>query len=171
MASTWEETLIDIKKGCDSNAEALKTIAQKLQKRHYIIGIPALALSLLSGATIVTAIDVVGLRIALGIISLISIVSSGITTFINYGKRAEKSSEISGRYKALSHDIDEILLFPPNTAVKKKTILTNVHATLDKILKDTKPYLLTGIEEEFKLFSNPKITSESNNFFSKTNNH
>ena len=85
--------------------------AKPLVRANYLLGVPVVALSALVGTSIFATLQEqadVGIRIAVGIVSVLAAFLSGLQTFLRFSEGAEKHRGVATRYGALRREIEMI---------------------------------------------------------------
>jgi hypothetical protein len=107
--------------------------AKRLERRHYLLGVPIIVLSALVAACIFADLPRVW-SIAVAVAALISAVLASLQLFIRFVERAERHRHVATRYGALIKSIDESLAF--STDVTQQERLSSVSAALRKTWDD-----------------------------------
>lgn len=101
-----------------------KKLADAYNRRYYGFGIPTTILSALVSSGVFASIQdcscdpsiycqaSIWIRLACGIISLVTMILSACTLFLNYQARSEQHKASSDSYEILAREIDSILILP-----------------------------------------------------------
>ena len=128
--------------------------ARRLQRRHLMLGVPAIMLSTIVGASVFATLskqtdqqvfDVLGLftigaphlRLVLGFLSVTAAVLTGLQTFLKLSELAEKHRLAGARFANLKHRIEMLASFPPPTDAETKATLENIEAAWSKLREDS----------------------------------
>jgi hypothetical protein len=111
--TTFEEWDRRVTRAVEAHYES----AKKLQRHHHTLGIIALVIVALLGAT--KEVKTEGVYSAIFyLVSVTAAILVGLQTFLKYGERAEKHKEVASNYGALRRQIEY---------VSKKTFTDNNH--------------------------------------------
>lgn len=119
---TLRETLEKTLAKCRYFREAHYAASVRMRRNHYRIGIPAVVLSAVVGTTVFGALEHtlhLGIRIAVGAVSVGVAVLTAIQTFLRFGERAEAHRVASAKYESLSNEIRLLMAVPPNDVEEK----------------------------------------------------
>lgn len=102
-------------------------------KYHYSIGLPATILTLIAGATLLTESVNPTIKIAVGVIGLISAIFTGVQTFYSFSKRSETHKSVSAQLGQIRRTIDVLLAFPPDTDEKKAAAIKELNENIANV--------------------------------------
>lgn len=126
--------------------------SRKYKSRHYIFGIPATMLSAFVSTGVLATFRKCDncddlnsarceadqwIRLAIGLISLISIGLTAFMTFINYQEKAEEHKKASGDYESLYRHLESILEIPGVYRGDPITILQSIRDRYDALVKSS----------------------------------
>lgn len=138
LSTQWTPDVIQLLKDwrarAGTSSEAHYALATSLVRSNIRFGVPVVALTTLVGTTVFATLqkpDVnLGLRIAVGMISVLAAVLASLQTFLRFGERAEKHRVAAERWASTRREIDALLALTtrPNLAS-----LGDPKPSLDKI--------------------------------------
>ncbi len=126
--------------------------SRKYKSRHYIFGIPATMLSAFVSTGVLATFRKCDncddlnsarceadqwIRLAIGLISLISIGLTAFMTFINYQEKAEEHKKASGDYESLYRHLESLLEIPGVYRGDPLTILQSIRDRYDSLVKSS----------------------------------
>lgn len=136
--------------------------SRKYSRRHYIFGIPAT----LIGATVATGIlstfrncddcdDLsspkcqidVWIRLAAGLVALVSAALTAFQTFMNYQAEAKNHKDAADEYSALRREINSTLLIPGPYRGDPPTVLSGFRRNYDDLIRNS-PSIPKKFEED-----------------------
>jgi len=120
------------------------TTSQQLAKANYLFGIPTAVLSAVLGtailATIPESVDI-NLKIAVGLVSLLTAAFAIIHTLLRLEERAEKHRKIGARCAALIREIDDTLAYSKKGRNIPRDSVKSIRERYDEVSLDTRPLL------------------------------
>ena len=120
--------------------DAHHTAAGFLDRRHYWLGIPSIALSTLVGTAIFASLQAnpgVIVQIIVGLASVSAAVLASLQTFLRFSERAEKHRVAGVRYGAIMRELEELLLVPPESVEELRRRIEDIRIRWDKLNEDT----------------------------------
>lgn len=138
------------KRQIDARRKGHMKLSQQYDKRHYLLGVPATALTTVTTTgTLTTFQDCSSnstgsfwctsaewIRLAIGIIGIIAVVLTGILTFMNFQKTSQDHKKAADQYESLSGTIDSILSIPRVLRGNPVDRLKLIRDQYDGILKE-----------------------------------
>ena len=104
-----------------------------------LLGVPSVALSAAAGtalfATLQKKSTSVGLRLAIGLVSVLAGVLAALQTFLGYGERADRHRAAASAYGAVRREIEQYHAVSPGNAEDMEAAMQAVRARLDQITK------------------------------------
>jgi hypothetical protein len=103
---------------------------------HYYVGLPASVLAAIVGTTVFASLDAavdVKLKFLVGLISVLTAISTGLQTFLRYPERAERHRKAAGEYAAIRREIERNLVFPDHA---KFEVVDQIRKRIDGIGAD-----------------------------------
>jgi hypothetical protein len=91
--------------------------AARLERRHYWIGFPAVILSAAVGTSVFASLETqvdLRIKIAVGMLSVVAAILTGLQTFWRFSERAEKHRQTAANYAGLRRNIEEYIASPGN---------------------------------------------------------
>lgn len=139
-ASEWRNLLTDWKGRVTVYQTGQYEKANRLEKLHYRLGIPATIFAAIAGTTAFTnlAKDTFSFKAQVTVVtvSVIAAVLTAVQTFVNYGQRSEKSRTASNLLGAVRKDIDILEKFPPATDREMREKLQELNSKITDASKD-----------------------------------
>ena len=113
LSTQWTPDVIQLLKDwrarAGTSSEAHYVLATSLVRSNIRFGVPVVALTTLVGTTVFATLqkpDVnLGLRIAVGMISVLAAVLASLQTFLRFGERAEKHRVAAERWASIRREI------------------------------------------------------------------
>ena len=112
MTNTPQELINDWQARIDINQKAHWVCLERLDKIHFIIGLSAIILSTLAGATLLIGTENLYVRFTAGVIGLLAAVLAGIQTFYNHARRSGMHRAASTLLGHLRHEIEGLERLP-----------------------------------------------------------
>jgi hypothetical protein len=112
--------------------------AKRFQRLHYLVGVPAVALSAIVGTTVFATLQKqVGLRIQLlvGGISLLAAVLAVLQTFLGFSARAEQHKSVAAAYGAIRRRLETLVTLPVELRGDIAETVKLVEIELDNLAK------------------------------------
>lgn len=118
--------------------EMHERLATKCMKWHYGLGIPAVAIAAISGASALIELAVANVfaKIFIGISGLTISVLTGIQTFLQLAGTAERHRLTSVRCKSLIRELELQRMYPPKSNQEGHSRMQAIHATYSDMEKD-----------------------------------
>jgi hypothetical protein len=119
--SPWTATVLDLlrdwERRASESAEAHYELATRLSKSNIRFGVPVVALTTIVGTSVFASISSThvntGLRVAIGLLSVLAAVLASLQTFLRFGERAEKHRTAAEHWASIRREIDEKLALHP----------------------------------------------------------
>ncbi|HEY2396421.1 MAG TPA: SLATT domain-containing protein [Rudaea sp.] len=114
--------------------------ARHFERRHYLIGVPALVLSTAVGTTVFAALqkDVyVAIQFTTGAASVLAAILTGLQTFLGYNQRAAKHQSAGAAYAALIREIHQEQAFPLSEVNQLRGFVEKVRTRFDALSKES----------------------------------
>ncbi len=127
------ETIDDWNLRIEAHQRAHSVAAESLDRRHYLIGLPATILTAIAGGTLLSDTTIVAVRIAAGIVGLLSAVLTAVQTFYSFAKRAETHRTTSAQLGEVRRALEILKQFPPAKPELQKKAIQEISARLAKI--------------------------------------
>jgi hypothetical protein len=108
--------LQDWRRRAGASADAHFEQATRLARANLRFGVPVVALTTLVGTGVFASLQHqvnIGLKIAVGIASVLAAVLAALQTFLRFGERAERHRSAAELWAALRREIDEMLALHP----------------------------------------------------------
>jgi hypothetical protein len=133
--------------------------ARYFERRHLMLGLPAILLSTIVGTTIFATISKdqnIAVQIVAGILSVAAAMLTALQTFLKYSELAEKHRLAGAKFAALKHQIELLSIFPPASDAELKTGLQAIEADWAKLREEspTLPPRIWGRIESSITFEN-----------------
>jgi hypothetical protein len=109
------------------------TAESKYSKLHYLIGIPAATFAAIVGTSVFASLETnvdIRIKIALGAISIIAAILTGLQTFLRYPEKAERHRKTAVDYGSIRREIEQQLVYP-NTI--SDASVNNIRKRLDEV--------------------------------------
>ncbi len=111
--------------------------ASRYARMARLLGVPSVALSAAAGtalfATLQKESTSVGLRLAIGLVSVLAGVLAALQTFLGYGERADRHRAAASAYGAVRREIEQYHAVSPGNAEDMEAAMQAVRARLDQI--------------------------------------
>ncbi len=127
-----------------------RLMADRLRRRHLLIGIPVVVLTTLVGTSAFASmqntrsdsittggIDSDAILLAVGLISVLAAVLSSLQTFLRYATRGEGHRIAALRYESLRREMAETLALPREVRGAPDRDLDNVRGKMDRYSKES----------------------------------
>lgn len=132
-----EALLYDWHNRAASAQEAHYRLASQCRRRNVQLGIPAVVLSSMVGTSLFATLskDSVssGLRVAVGVVSVLAAVLVGLQTFLRFGERAEKHVVAADWYSAVRREAATLLALPPEAREPPRETLDRVRKEMSRV--------------------------------------
>lgn len=113
-------------------------LATNLRRRNLALGIPVVILSAIVGTALFASLAAssdsfpLGLRLAVGSVSLLAAVLAAIQTFLRFAERSERHAQAADWYSAIRREIDELLALPVDKRGESKRTLDSLRKEFNK---------------------------------------
>jgi hypothetical protein len=113
-------------------------LATNLRRRNLALGIPVVILSAIVGTSLFASLAAstesfpLGMRLAVGTVSLIAAVLAAIQTFLRFAERSERHAQAADWYSAIRREIDELLALPTDKRGESKRTLDGLRKEFNK---------------------------------------
>jgi hypothetical protein len=121
MPSPWTPTVLQLLREWGARAGASSDThyanASRLSRANVRFGVPVVALTTLVGTSVFATLQhsvSLGLRVAVGMVSVLAAVLASLQTFLRFGERAEKHRAAAEAWASLRREIDEMVALHPN---------------------------------------------------------
>ena len=114
--------------------------ARMFERRHFWIGVPAIALSTLVGTTVFAALrkDVhLSVQLGAGCASVLAAILTALQTFLGYSERATKHEAAGANYAALIREIHQQRAFPSPTVDELRKFVDHIRIRFDTLSKES----------------------------------
>ncbi len=129
MIADWKERI-------DRRQRAHFYVAEKFNKYHYAIGLPATICAAVAGATLFTEVSDARVRMAVGAIGLIAAVLSAIQTFYSHAKRGEQHRTSAAQLGRVRREIEIFEQFTPQSKKEQEEKIREINEAMAKIEED-----------------------------------
>jgi hypothetical protein len=112
----WHRVLSDWKERISLYQTAQYDKAVSLERRHYILGVPATIFAAIAGTTVFANLNKgfsTEARVTVAVVSILTAALTGTQTFLNYGKRAETCRSVVSRLGSIRREIDVLEIQVP----------------------------------------------------------
>lgn len=143
LDSPWTASVLQLLKDWESRAasssEAHYALATRLSKSNIRFGIPVVALTTFVGTSVFATLQEhvnVGLRVVVGMLSVLAAVLASLQTFLRFGERAEKHRAAAELWSSIRREIDEMLALHPTYLASRgdpKQYLDDLRRKMDEI--------------------------------------
>jgi hypothetical protein len=141
--SPWTSNVLDLLRDWESRAasssEAHYALATRLSKSNIRFGVPVVALTTFVGTSVFATLQEhvnVGLRVVVGMLSVLAAVLASLQTFLRFGERAEKHRASAELWASIRREIDEMLALHPTYLASRgdpKQYLDELRRKMDEI--------------------------------------
>jgi len=138
-ASAWiaetEQLLQDWRSRVYAAQSAYYMMAERLRRWNYWLGISVVIVSSLVGTTIFTNLEKgvdYGTRIAVGTVSILAAVLSGLQTFLRLAENATHHDTAADWYSAIRRDIEQLLALPRELRGDPKVCLDSIRKEMNR---------------------------------------
>ena len=114
--------------------------AQRFERMHYLLGVPAVVLSTAVGTTVFAALrkDLdVPIQIATAAGSFSAAILTALQTFLGYNQRAVKHQQAGAAYASLIRRIHEQLAFPASQPEELQRFVAVLRARFDTLSRES----------------------------------
>lgn len=144
-----QDLITDWQARIDINQKAHWISLERLDRMHFVIGLSAIILSTLAGATLLIGSGSLFVRSLVGSIALVSAVLSGVQTFYNHARRSGMHRAASTQLGNLRREIEVLEKLPPRYLKTQNEILLNIAERMVRI-EETAPHVDRGILKEIR---------------------
>ncbi|TML58078.1 MAG: SLATT domain-containing protein [Actinobacteria bacterium] len=147
LPSPWTPAVLELLKDWRARAATTSSqhyrLASSLARLNIRFGIPVVVLTTFVGTSVFATLQTdvhVGLRIGLGLISVLAAVLASLQTFLRFGERAEKHRASAELWAALRREIDEMLALHPTYLASRgdpKQYLDDLRRRMDEIAQQS----------------------------------
>jgi hypothetical protein len=110
--------------------------AEKLRRRHYLLGIPAVLLSSIAGTAIFADLGSgewsLPIRLMAASVSILAAVLAGLQTFLRPSQAAAENGFAADWFAAIRRDIEQVEALPRNLRGDAKTCLDSIRKEINK---------------------------------------
>lgn len=121
------------------SAKAHGRAARRLQRQHYLLGIPTIIMTAIVATAIFASLATSAAawaKVVVGTLTISATVLSSIQTFLDLGPRSESHKQAETALLAYCKEIETLFLFPPDGSSAEKR-LTELTARWHKIMTDS----------------------------------
>ena len=114
--------------------------ARRFEHLHLWLGLPAIALSTLVGTTVFSSLEKtadVRLQIAVGLLSVVAAVLTGLQTFLRYSEPAERHRIAGAKFANLKHRIELLSTLPPANDLDLRASLEVIEESWAKLREES----------------------------------
>jgi hypothetical protein len=138
MTNTPQDLINDWQARIDINQKAHWVCIERLDKIHFVIGLSAIILSTLAGATLLIGTENLYVHFLAGLIGLLAAVLAGIQTFYNHARRSGMHRAASTQLGQLRREIAALEKLPQKYLKTQTEILLHISDRLVKV-EETAP--------------------------------
>jgi hypothetical protein len=141
--SPWTPNVLALLRDWESRAasssEAHYALATRLSKSNIRFGVPVVALTTFVGTSVFATLQEhvnIGLRVLVGMLSVLAAVLASLQTFLRFGERAEKHRASAELWSSIRREIDEMLALHPTYLASRgdpKQYLDELRRKMDEI--------------------------------------
>jgi hypothetical protein len=142
MTTGWATSETDLAREWGKRAAAAQHahyfLATELRRRNLALGIPVVILSAIVGTALFASLAAstdsfpLGMRLAVGSVSLLAAVLAAIQTFLRFAERSERHAQAADWYSAIRREIDELLALPADKRGESKKTLDGLRKEFNK---------------------------------------
>lgn len=136
MDQKIQKLIDDWKQRVNDNQKANYALAIKHNKYHYWIGLPAIILTTIAGATLLAEAQEPRIRITVGIVGIIAAILSAIQTFYSHAKRAENHRFVASQLVHVRRDIEIFERFVPDSKSEREQRIREIDERISQIEND-----------------------------------
>lgn len=133
MPNNPQDLINDWQARIDLNQKAHWICLERLDRLHFSIGLAAVILSTLAGATLLIGTDDLIIRSFAGLIALTAAVLAGIQTFYNHARRSGIHRAVSTQLSNLRREIEALEKLPLKYLKTQDEMLLNIADRLVRI--------------------------------------
>lgn len=114
--------------------------ARRFERLHLWLGLPAIALSTLVGTTVFSSLEKtadVRLQIAVGLLSVVAAVLTGLQTFLRYAELGERHRMAGAKFANLKHRIELLSTLPPASDLELRSALESIEDAWSKLREES----------------------------------
>jgi hypothetical protein len=133
------ELLNDWCRRADASAETHYAMANRLSSSNIVLGVPVVVLTTFVGASVFATLQenvATGLRIFVGVVSVLAAVLASLQTFLRFGERTEKHRVAAEKWAAIRREITEMLALHPTYLASRgdpKDYLDKLRTRMDEV--------------------------------------
>ncbi len=141
--SPWTAAVLELLRDWEaraiSSSEAHYELATRLSKSNIRFGIPVVVLTTFVGTSVFATLQHevnTGLRVAVGLLSVLAAVLASLQTFLRFGERAEKHRTAAEHWASIRREIDEKLALHPTYLASRgdpQDYLDNLRQRMDQV--------------------------------------
>jgi hypothetical protein len=133
MGKTVNETIDEWRNDCKKLEEIYNRETTRNNNFHYLIGLPAMLLGLVSGFTLLAESKNPQVITIVAFIGFFSAILTAVQTFIKPVERAEECRGVSAELGGITRELDLIQRFPPNNPDSLKEMLIKINDRITDI--------------------------------------
>lgn len=111
----------------------------RFMRFNYLLGIPTIVLSAAVGTTVFAYLDKQAtgeLKIALGLVSVLAAVLSGLQTFLSFAERANRHRITGAKYGAIRRRLETLKTLPPEDEQALRRELESIKQAMDELAEN-----------------------------------
>lgn len=147
MNNSLQDLVKNWKDRIDKRQKAHYYTADRFEKYHYIIGLPATVLTAIAGATLFLDINQQWIKVAVGGVGLFAAILSAVQTFYSHAKRGEEHRTAAFQLGQVRRDIEILEQFPPLDEEELKRQIKEINHRLSAI-DEKAPILMIWVMEK-----------------------
>jgi len=143
LPSPWTPRVLDLLhdwcRRADASAETHYAMANRLSSSNIVLGVPVVVLTTFVGTSVFATLQenvATGLRIVVGVVSVLAAVLASLQTFLRFGERAEKHRVAAEKWAAIRREITEMLALHPTYLASRgdpKDYLDKLRTRMDEV--------------------------------------
>jgi len=139
-----DELLRHWKLRIDSVQIAHYATGRAFERRHFLLGIPAVILSTFVGTAVFASLSrfadderLLWPKITVGLLSVTAAILISLQTFLRYAEQAESHRTAGARYAHLKHRLELLVTLPPDSNDKLKEALLALESEWEKVREES----------------------------------
>jgi len=134
--SEFVKVLKDWRSRIEPFQEEMGIAASRLQRKHYMFGVPSVILSTSAAATMFSSSgageEAVVPAVVVGTVSLLAAILAAVVTFFSHAKRAEQHRSVAAQLTGLRRLLDIHMMFPPETPEEMRAKLEELNKQISE---------------------------------------
>ena len=114
--------------------------ADRFGRRHVVLGVPVVVLATIVGTAVFATLEErpeTWTQIVIGLVSMAAAVLASLQTFFDYSSRAAKHRTAAAEYGSIQREIEEISLFPGESANKQQGAVSQIRQRMDELAQSS----------------------------------